>query len=109
MLGLSALANPGWPTPSVDVEAVLSTLPLPPDIDPSTFASAAPPEEVFAARSSRKKLVLGKPVADGDVRSGFGMRQHPILGFSRMHTGVDWATRIGAPIMAAGDGAVINE
>src|SRR5215208_4097531 len=108
MLGLSALANPGWPTPAVDVEAVLSTLPLPPDIDPPTFASAALPEEVFAARSSHKKLVLAKPVDDGDLRSGFGLRRHPILGFSKMHTGVDWVTRIGAPIMAAGDGAVIK-
>ena len=102
------LDNPGWPTPAADVEAVLSTLPLPPDIDTPTFASAAPPEEVFAARSSRKKLVLAKPVDDGDLRSGFGMRRHPILGFSRMHTGVDWVTRIGAPILSAGDGAVIK-
>ena len=108
MLSLSTLDNPGWPTPAVDVEAVLSTLPLPPDIDPPTFTSAAPPEEGFAARSSRKKLVLREPVADGYVGSGFGMRRHPILGFSRMHTGVDWVTRIGAPIMAAGDGAVIR-
>src|SRR3954468_11545765 len=108
MAGLSTLDNPGWPTPAVDVEAVLSTLPLPPDIDPPTFASAALPEEVFAARSSHKKLVLAKPVDDGDLRSGFGMRRHPILGFSRMHTGVDWVTRIGAPILSAGDGAVIK-
>ena len=108
MLSLSTLDNPGWPTPAADVEAVLSTLPLPPDIDTPTFASAAPPEEVFAARSSRKKLVLAKPVDDGDLRSGFGMRRHPILGFSRMHTGVDWVTRIGAPILSAGDGAVIK-
>jgi len=108
MLSLSALANPGWSTPAVDVEAVLSTLPLPPDIDPPTFASAALPEEVFAARSSHKKLVLAKPVDDGDLRSGFGLRRHPILGFSKMHTGVDWATRLGAPIMAAADGAVIK-
>src|SRR5215207_5207453 len=109
MLSLSTLDNPGWPTPAVDVEAMLSTLPLPPDIDPPTFVPAAPPEEVFAARSSRKRLVLGKPVADGDLRSGFGMRQHPILGSSRMHTGVDWVTQIGAPILSAGDGAVIKE
>jgi len=108
MLSLSTLANPGWATPAVDVEAVLSTLPLPPDIDPPTFASAALPEEVFAARSSHKKLVLAKPVDDGDLRSGFGLRRHPILGFSKMHTGVDWATRLGAPIMAAADGAVIK-
>ena len=107
-ISLSTLDNPGWPTPAADVEAVLSTLPLPPDIDTPTFASAAPPEEVFAARSSRKKLVLAKPVDDGDLRSGFGMRRHPILGFSRMHTGVDWVTRIGAPILSAGDGAVIK-
>ena len=56
LLGLSTLANPGSSTPAVDVEAVLSTLPLPPDIDPPTFASAAPLEEVFGpaahARSS---------------------------------------------------------
>src|SRR4051812_29031829 len=108
MLSLSTLDNPGWPTPAADVEAVLSTLPLPPGIDMPTFASAAPPEEVFAARSSRKKLVLGKPVTDGNLQSGFGMRRHPILGFSTMHTGVDWVTRLGAPIMAAGDGAVIK-
>ena len=108
MLSLSTLANPGWSTPAVDVEAVLSTLPLPPDIDPPTFASAALPEEVFAARSSHKKLVLAKPVDDGDLRSGFGLRRHPILGFSKMHTGVDWATGLGAPIMAAADGAVIK-
>src|SRR4051794_21324336 len=108
MLSLSTLDNPGWPTPAADVEAVLSTLPLPPDIDTPTFASAAPLEEVFAARSSRKKLVLGKPVADGRLQSGFGLRRHPILGFSRMHTGVDWVTRIGAPILSAGDGAVIK-
>ena len=108
MAGLSTLDNPGWPTPAADVEAVLSTLPLPPDIDPPTFASAALPEEVFAARSSHKKLVLAKPVDDGDLRSGFGLRRHPILGFSKMHTGVDWATRLGAPIMAAADGAVIK-
>src|SRR4051794_8342793 len=108
MVGLSTPDNPGWPTPAADVEAVLSTLPLPPGIDQPTFASAVPPDEVFAARSSHKKLVLGKPVADGDLRSGFGMRWHPILGFSRMHTGIDWATRLGAPIMAAADGAVIK-
>src|SRR5829696_9221027 len=59
--------------PAVDVEAVLSTLPLPPDTAPPTFASAALPEEVFAAHSSRKKLALGKPVADGHLQSGFGM------------------------------------
>lgn len=57
-------------------------------------------------RSSRKFL-LREPV-DGQARmtSPFGMRFHPILGYWRMHTGVDWAAPIGTPIVAAGDGIV---
>ncbi|WP_455990024.1 M23 family metallopeptidase [Methylorubrum extorquens] len=54
-----------------------------------------------------KKLTLGKPVADGNLRSGFGIRRHPILLSSKMHTGVDWAARLGAPILSAGEGTVI--
>jgi hypothetical protein len=52
--------------------------------------------------------MLGKPVADGDLRSGFGMRRHPIIHSSKMHTGVDWAARLGAPILSAGEGTVIT-
>ena len=58
-------------------------------------------------RSSRKFLVR-KPIALGETRSGFGMRRHPILGYYKMHTGVDWAAPIGTPILAAGNGAVIK-
>ena len=58
-------------------------------------------------RSTRKFLVR-KPIAAGETRSGFGMRRHPILGYSRMHTGVDWAAPIGTPIFAAGNGTIIK-
>ncbi|MBS7736281.1 M23 family metallopeptidase [Chelatococcus composti] len=57
---------------------------------------------------SLKKFLLRKPITDGVMRSGFGTRRHPILGYSKMHTGVDWANRSGTPILAAGDGVVIK-
>jgi murein DD-endopeptidase MepM/ murein hydrolase activator NlpD len=55
---------------------------------------------------SIRQFLLRNPVPNGHFRSGFGMRRHPILGFSRMHTGVDWAAPRGTPIIAAGNGTV---
>ncbi len=55
---------------------------------------------------SIRQFLLRNPVPNGVFRSGFGMRRHPILGFSRMHTGVDWAAPRGTPIIAAGNGTV---
>ncbi len=49
--------------------------------------------------------VFGAPVA-GRMTSGFGMRRHPILGYMRMHSGVDFAASWGSPIYAASDGRV---
>ena len=57
---------------------------------------------------SLKKFLLRKPIADGEMRSGFGMRYHPIMRYSKMHTGVDWSNRIGTPILAAGNGTVLE-
>ncbi|KPF66915.1 peptidase M23 [Bosea sp. AAP35] len=57
---------------------------------------------------SLKKFLLRKPIADGEMRSGFGMRYHPIMRYSKMHTGIDWSNRIGTPILAAGNGTVIK-
>lgn len=57
---------------------------------------------------SLKKFLLRKPIAEAEMRSGFGMRYHPIMRYSKMHTGVDWANRIGTPILAAGNGTIIK-
>ena len=57
---------------------------------------------------SAKKFLMRKPVAEGQLRSGFGYRRHPILGYGKMHTGVDYANRIGTPILAAGNGTIIK-
>jgi murein DD-endopeptidase MepM/ murein hydrolase activator NlpD len=55
---------------------------------------------------SAKKFLVRKPVNNAIMRSGFGGRRHPILGFIKMHTGVDWATAYGTPIFASGNGIV---
>lgn len=55
---------------------------------------------------SSKQFLLRKPVPNGVFRSPFGMRRHPILGYSRMHTGVDWSAPRGTPIIASGNGVV---
>jgi murein DD-endopeptidase MepM/ murein hydrolase activator NlpD len=57
---------------------------------------------------SLKKFLLRKPITDAEMRSGFGMRYHPVMRYSKMHTGIDWANRIGTPILAAGNGTVIK-
>jgi len=56
-------------------------------------------------RSVRKTL-MRTPVDGARLSSGYGMRKHPILGYSKMHKGVDFAARSGTPIMAAGDGVI---
>jgi murein DD-endopeptidase MepM/ murein hydrolase activator NlpD len=56
-------------------------------------------------RSAQKSL-LKTPVSGARLTSGFGMRRHPLLGYSKMHTGVDFGVPHGTPIRAAGSGTV---
>ena len=56
-------------------------------------------------RSATKSL-LRTPVSGARLTSGFGMRRHPLLGYSKMHAGVDFGVPYGTPIRAAGSGTV---
>jgi murein DD-endopeptidase MepM/ murein hydrolase activator NlpD len=55
---------------------------------------------------SAKKFLVRKPLATGIMRSGFGARNHPLLGYYKMHTGVDWAAPLGTAVYASGNGVV---
>jgi murein DD-endopeptidase MepM/ murein hydrolase activator NlpD len=55
-----------------------------------------------------KGFLLATPVAVVRVTSSFGMRLHPILGYTRMHQGIDFGGATGTPIYAAGDGTVVE-
>ncbi|WP_445191087.1 peptidoglycan DD-metalloendopeptidase family protein [Sphingomonas sp. Tas61C01] len=54
---------------------------------------------------TQRRGTMGMPVA-GRISSSYGMRMHPLLGFLRMHKGMDIAAPYGSPIYAAVDGVV---
>lgn len=55
---------------------------------------------------SNKKALMRTPIDGARITSGFGMRFHPLLGYTRMHKGLDFGAPTGTPIMAAGDGTI---
>jgi murein DD-endopeptidase MepM/ murein hydrolase activator NlpD len=59
--------------------------------------------EASGVGESRSGLFTPVP---GRVTSSFGMRRHPILGYKRMHAGVDFKAAYGQPIYAVSDGTV---
>lgn len=59
-----------------------------------------------AEGNSARKFLMRQPVKGSRFTSSFGSRNHPLLGYKRMHTGVDWAAPSGTPILAAGSGVV---
>ena len=57
---------------------------------------------------SMRKTLMKTPINGARLSSSFGKRKHPILGFTKMHTGTDFAAPIGTPILASGDGLVVR-
>jgi len=57
--------------------------------------------------NSVRKALLRTPIDGARLTSGYGKRKHPVLGYTKMHRGVDFGARRGAPFMAAGDGVVV--
>ena len=55
---------------------------------------------------SVQKALMKSPINGARLSSSFGMRNHPIDGYNKMHRGTDFAAPKGTPIMASGNGIV---
>ena len=57
---------------------------------------------------SVEKALMKTPINGSRLSSSFGMRKHPILGFSKLHAGTDFAAAANTPIMASGSGTIVQ-
>ncbi len=57
---------------------------------------------------SIRKTLMKTPINGARLSSSYGKRKHPILGYTKMHTGTDFAAPKGTPIMASGDGKILK-
>ncbi len=55
---------------------------------------------------SLRKFLLRTPIDGARLSSHFGKRRHPVLGYTRMHKGTDFAAPRGTPIYAGGSGRI---
>lgn len=71
------------------------------------YKTASGDEDFFDDKGqSAKKSLMKTPIDGARLSSGYGMRRHPVLGYSKMHKGIDFAAPRGTPIYAAGDGTI---
>ncbi len=67
-------------------------------------------EDFFDERGQTlRRSLLRTPVNAARITSGFGMRQHPIMGYTKMHRGMDFGAPSGTPIYASGDGVIVEK
>ena len=88
------IQRPGGPVERVIIVARRSRDRVPPITDAAVGATA------FTLASA--------PVAGARISSGYGPRLHPVLGYSKMHRGIDFALPRGAPVHAVADGVVVE-
>ena len=55
---------------------------------------------------SSKRTIMKTPINGAKLTSRYGKRKHPVLGYTKLHRGIDFAAPAGTPIFAAGDGIV---
>jgi murein DD-endopeptidase MepM/ murein hydrolase activator NlpD len=56
--------------------------------------------------NSSKRTIMKTPINGAKLTSRYGNRKHPVLGYTKLHRGLDFAAPTGTPVFAAGDGII---